>query len=37
MNKRLKEILKENSKKKNINIDKIQKNKIKIFEELFDN
>ena len=37
MVKSVKEILKENSKKKNINIDKIQKNKIKIFEELFDN
>ena len=37
MVKSVKEILKENSKKKSINIDKIQKNKIKIFEELFDN
>lgn len=37
MVKAVKEILKDNSKKKSINIDKIQKNKIKIFEELFDN
>ena len=37
MVKSVKEILKENSKKKSINIDKIQKNKIKIFEELFEN
>lgn len=33
----VKDILKDNSKKKSINIDKIQKNKIKIFEELFNN
>ena len=37
MVKSVKEILKDNSKKKSINIDKIQKNKIKIFEEIFNN
>ena len=34
---KVKDILKEKNTKKSINIDKIQKNKIKIFEELFDN
>ena len=34
---KVKEILKKKDTKKSINIDKIQKNKIKIFEELFDN
>lgn len=34
---KIKDILKKKNTKKSINIDKIQKNKIKIFEELFDN
>ena len=34
---KVKDILKKKNTKKSINIDKIQKNKIKIFEELFDN